>query len=201
MTIFQENYSADTEYTEKKINNKAKLTSVCRLLLLSVAPGIKETYDNIHLLVELTNLNNISFQFFADFKVLLLVNGQKTASATFACPYSCITLKELHDSKEILDESIEEDDDESTELKTYGDLKKDYHKFESLGKDKKKAREGRSTVDPPLVQENDDSYVIRKCVIPKLHILQGYVNHLFISSVSYNIRRKQSFTFANKNWA
>ena len=31
----------------------------------------------------------------------------------------------------------------------------------------------------PFLRENDDVYVVEKCVIPELHILQDFVNHIF----------------------
>jgi hypothetical protein len=36
-----------------------------------------------------------------------------------------------------------------------------------------------TVVNPPLFNEDDDMYVIEKCIIPELHVLQGFVNHLF----------------------
>lgn len=36
-----------------------------------------------------------------------------------------------------------------------------------------------NTINPSLFDEADDIYVIQKCVIPELHVLQGFVNHLF----------------------
>lgn len=61
MTILPENYTAETEINKASISKKAKLTSVNRLILLCVVPEIKETYENMDLLVKLTNLNNIPF--------------------------------------------------------------------------------------------------------------------------------------------
>lgn len=179
LTILTEDYSAITESLGGSTRKKAKLTSVQKLILLCVVPEIKETYENLNLLVKLTKLNNIPFKFVSDFKVLLLANGQQTASATYPCPYCFVTLKELRHPQDTLNENSEDIYDESAKLKTYGDLKRDYNQFESLHKDKLKAKECHSTVNPPLFEENDDLYVIKKCVIPELHILQGFVNHLF----------------------
>lgn len=64
-------------------------------------------------------------------------------------------------------------------LKTYKDLRESYEKFCSLGSNKKLAKFSYSTVNAPLFEENDDVTVIEKCVIPELHILQGFVNHIF----------------------
>lgn len=58
-------------------------------------------------------------------------------------------------------------------------MRKDYEKFNSFGKDKKLARQCYSTVNLPLFEEDDSTLVLEKCVVPELHVLQGFVNHLF----------------------
>ena len=103
-------------------------------------PRIKETCDNIKLLFELTNINNIPFKFVSDFKTLLIVNGQQTASASFPCPYCFISLKDLRTRKDLdneqhvdmLESEVQLDlDDCALSLKSYGDLRKDYNKYSS----------------------------------------------------------------------
>ncbi|CAB0040670.1 unnamed protein product, partial [Trichogramma brassicae] len=64
-------------------------------------------------------------------------------------------------------------------LKTYGDLRRDFEKFSSFGNKKALAKECFSTINPPLFNEDNNVRVLEKCVIPELHILQGFVNHLF----------------------
>lgn len=171
---------------------KSVFTSVNRLLCLCIVPKIKETYTNIKQLFDLINLNKIPFKFVSDFKILLLVNGQQTASATFPCPYCFISRQDLKDRNhhamknsmmcnisDVCSEAGNNSEFEPLTLKTYGDLVKDSEKFYSLGNDKKVAKECHSTVNSPLFVENPEVYVIQKCVIPELHIMQGYVNHLF----------------------
>ena len=68
-------------------------------------------------------------------------------------------------------------------LKTYGDLRKDNQTFISLKEDKKKASQAHNTVNEPFFDEDDDTLVISKCVIPELHLLQGVVNHLFFKGL------------------
>ena len=71
--------------------NERKLTSVYKLILLCMVPRIKETYENFKTLVQLTKLNEIPFKFLADLKLVLLANGQQTATATYPYPYCFIT--------------------------------------------------------------------------------------------------------------
>ena len=136
---------------------------------------------------DLTKINNIPFKFAADFKLLIIINGQQTASATFSCPYCFVTLGHLRSFQNPTNEMIElakliKDDldvENPIRLKTYGDLRRDYEKFCLSGKNKKEGKNFHSTINPPLFNENDDIKVLQKCVIPELHVLQGLVNHLF----------------------
>lgn len=178
-SILENDDEDDSEYedfesmsSEKTtLGDKAKSTSVLRVILICIIPDIKETYDNLKILFDLVNLNRISFKFAADFKLLLIINGQQTATATYPCPYCFITLDDLKET--------EIDYEPSVRLKSYGDLRSDFDKFCEFNKNKKFAKECGSTVNPPLFDEEDERLVIEKCVIPELHIMQGFVNHIF----------------------
>ena len=173
------------------VGKKAKLTSVKRLILLCVVPKIKETYENLDLLFKKIRINDVPYKFLADFKLILMVNGQQTASSTYPCPYCFITLKEMRNSEEISSKVVNEseascshqpdnlDEIEGSRLKTYGYLKKDYEKYVATGRNKKHAPQCRNTVNLPLFMEEDEVSILEKCPIPELHILQGFVNHIF----------------------
>lgn len=208
MTILPEDYERDCDNNEdndsepvvKKrklyseggtVGQKAKLTSVNRLIMLCVVSGILETYDNIKVLFELIEINKIPFKFVADFKLLLIVNGQQTATSTYPCPYCFVTLNDLRNTDRCsLNESCDE-------LKTYGDLKSDYEKFCLLGT-KKNAKDFRNTINLPLFAEDNDVRVIDKCVIPELHILQGVVNHVFWDGLLPILGRERAILWPTK---
>ena len=86
------------------------------------------------------------------------------------------TLKDDHETPNEMSGTIE---DSFSKLKTYGHLKKDYELFCAQGKQKRPARLSQSTIHAPLLEEKDDIPVIEKCILPELHLLQGFVNHLF----------------------
>lgn len=92
------------------IGKKGKLTGVHRLIMLCAVPDVKETYENIALLFKLTNINNNPFKFVSDFKVILIVNGQQTATSTYPCPDCFVTLKELRNGEEECADKDEEND-------------------------------------------------------------------------------------------
>lgn len=119
-------------------------TSVKKLILLCVVPDISETYDNLKTLFELIKMNDVLFKFVCDFKLLLLINGQQTATATFLCPYCFVRLQNLRD---LTHENCEENVDENR-LKTFGDLRRDYQSF--CARKKKEADE--NFVTAPLTR-------------------------------------------------
>lgn len=186
------------------IGNKRKLNSVNRLIILCIVPEIKETYDNLKTLVHLTKLNEIPFKFASDFKLILMFNGQQTASATYPCPYCFITLGELVGFNEIYEENDSKTDgDQYFNLKTYKNLKDDYLHFQRIGCDKKRSKESHSTVNFPLFAEenNDDfdnTYVIEKSVPPELHLLLGFVNHLFWNGIVKVVGRDKALLWPKK---
>ena len=98
---------------------KCKLTSVQRLILVCVVPKIKETYENVKLLFNMIKINNISFKVVCDFKLLLIINGQQTASAMFPCPYCFVSQNDFKNfQQDFLSESTaDEDADDTSELK------------------------------------------------------------------------------------
>ena len=88
---------------------KYKLTSVKRFILLTIIPDCKETYKNMKVLFELTQLNDISFLFVSNFKLLLICLGCQTATATFPCPYCHVQLREITSSVDETGQALSED--------------------------------------------------------------------------------------------
>lgn len=68
------------------LSKRAQLLSVKRTIILCIVPKISKTYANVKLLCDLTKINNLPFRFISDFKLLLIINGQQTASAMYPCP-------------------------------------------------------------------------------------------------------------------
>lgn len=198
-----------TKYSDGGTSSKTrKLSSVHRAILLYYCPySVKETYQNIKHLFELTSINNIPFKFVSDFKLILIVNGLQTASVSYPSPYCFVTLKSLRDRSHhnIINDDQDDDgevnnnmniSDTCMKLRTYGDLKESYGRFRALGHKKKFAKDCHSTINAALFQEDDSTFVIEKCVIPELHILQGVVNHLFWDGLVPLVGREQ----ASKNY-
>ena len=77
-------------YKESGGIGKYKLTSVKRLIILALVPDCKETHHNMKILFDLTCLNDISFLFVADYKLLQICLGYQTATSTYPCPFCLV---------------------------------------------------------------------------------------------------------------
>ncbi|CAH1102120.1 unnamed protein product [Psylliodes chrysocephalus] len=144
-------------------------------------------------------------------------NGQQTATSTYPCLYCFITLSELHTFGKL---TVDADKEESMEiddniiLKTFKTLKDDYNKFKCFCKDKKYAKECHSTVNMPLffyekeseykdvvndeAEDDMNMYVLQKCVLPELHLLQGFPNHLFWNGIVPAVGREKALLWPSK---
>ncbi|CAH1101844.1 unnamed protein product [Psylliodes chrysocephalus] len=141
----------------------------------------------------------------------------QTATSTYPCPYYFITLSELHTFGKV---TVDADKEESMEIddniivKTFKNLKDDYNKFKCFGKDKKYAKESHSTVNMPLffyekeseykdvvndeAEDDMNVYVLQKCVLPELHLLQGFTNHLFWNGIVPAVGREKALIWPSK---
>lgn len=212
-----ESYDSDTEEPPPKkkrstyeeggtIGRKANLNGVNRLIMLCVVPNIKESYDNLRILWNVTNINNIPYKFVSDYKLLLMAIGQQTATSTYPCPFCYISLDTLRSGEfgatSHTDEdeaaSILETSEQCLKLKSFGDIKESYSTFVSLNFDKKLAKDCHSTVNLPLFDESDDMLVIEKVIIPELHEIQGIVNQIFFNGLVPLLGRENAFKWPQK---
>ena len=83
-------------------------------------------------------------------------------------------------------------------MKTCGDLRRDYNNFLKTEQNKKLAKECNSVINAPLFDENDDTCVIEKCVIPELHITMGFTNHLFWKGIVPIVGREKALIWPTK---
>ena len=184
---------------------KGLLTGVNRLIMLCCVPDVNESYENMKILFNLTNLNNIPYKFVADLKLTLTVNGLQTATASFPSPVCFVPLQSLRGDTNVNKVTSEVKDNESLDgldemeggaesankeelivvpqcakLRTFGDIRRDFQKFKDLGSNKiKHGKLCHSTVNEPLFNEPNAMTVVEKCPPGELHMLCGFVNHLF----------------------
>ena len=115
----------------------------------------------------------------------------QTATSTYPCPFCFITIKDLKDRRKLTLYSTEN-------LRTHGDLKKDFIKYTSLNKNKKLAKQCNSTLNDPIFFEDDTTCILEKNIIPELHILQGTVNHLFWDGLVPLLGREVTLKWSHK---
>ena len=152
-----------------------KQSSVKRVVLLCLVPKCKETHSNMKKLIELTNLNRISFLFVSDLKLLLITLGCQCSSSSFPCPYCLVPKKHLGSS-------VDENDWDIVvyEERTFGSIDKNQQLFTDIySSDVNNAKFCNSAIRPSLIVEADDVRVLDKCPPEELHCLQGFVNHTF----------------------
>ena len=78
-------------------------------------------------------------------------------------------------------------------LRTFGYIRTDYKKFKAHGSDKKKHGPlCHSTINEPLFNDSDDVTIIEKCPPGELHMLCGFVNHIFWDGLVPLIGRQQA---------
>lgn len=82
----------------------------------------------------------------------------------------------------------------------YGDLETNFNKFStSLEKNIKRATESFSVVNKPLIEEIENVQVFHECIIPELHLQQGFVNYLYWKDLVPLLGRDNA-TKCPKNW-
>jgi hypothetical protein len=184
---------------------KGNLNGVKRLILVCVVPEIKETYDNVKILWDLTKLNQIPFKFVSDYKLLLILIGQQTACSSYPCPFCFITLTDLRSGVEgepmqCLERGSEDlyISEKCLKLKTFGDIKKSYDNFKLSNCDKKLAKNCHSTINLPIFEEPDEMTIIEKAIIPELHEIQGMVNHIFFDGLVPLLGAENAFKWPKK---
>ena len=201
LTVLPENLDSDTE-TVPKVSSyseggtaakhaNGKLTGVKKLIMLAIVPDIPETNYNMELLVNLTELNEVSHIFVADFKLLLIMIGKQNAVSTYPCPYCLIPLRILRGS----DPLVLDIPSEEIPALTFGQLDKDLQllkgKFQG---DRKKGMFSHSTVASSVLKADGNVRVLDKCPLDELHILTGFVNHTFfkglVPAVGYEVAMK-----------
>lgn len=198
-----------TTYKEGgSLGKKSNLNGVNRLIMLCAVPNIKETYDNVRILWNITRLNSIPYKIVTDYKLLLILIGQQTATSSYPCPFCFITLDVMRTGEvgetvlsptESADGTLELPiSEECLKLKTFGDNKASYQKFVDLNCNKKLAKNCHSTINLPVFEEPDDMTIIEKAIIPELHEIQGIVNHIFFDGLVPLLGQDNAFKWPKK---
>lgn len=135
-------------------------TGVKKLLILSLAPGVPESYYNMKLILQSLQINFVSFLSAMDLKLANICAGMQGHSSTHPCIYCFAASPFL----------------ESADLRTLGDLRRLASKFDEEGRPLSRAKEFYNVVHHPLFDGPDDTFLLDIYPPPSLHILLGVVN-------------------------
>ena len=158
-------------YAEGGTLKEGKLTGVKRLIVLALVPEIVESNSNFKVIFDLIKLNDIEFKIVSDYKAMLIALGLQTSRSSWPCPQCLIPLRHFDDyfNKE-----------EEYQPRTFAMLSEDYNKFtEDLKSNTKLARQCNSTVNKCLLDEDPSVKILEKYILPQLHSLLGFLNHVF----------------------
>ena len=155
-------------YSDGGSVRKGKLTGVKRLILLGVVPDIKDTHRNFSLIFDLIHLNTIQFKIVSDFKLQLITLGLQTVTATYPCAYCFISNDNL--KNRIVQEVGE---------RTFHSLESDHERFIASNGIHKDAKKIHNCTNPCLLKEDPSMPVLEKYIVPELHLILGFVDHIF----------------------
>ena len=85
-SIFETDYDPEIMFTEKE-DSGSRLTGSNRLLVLAIAEGMQERYENLRIVMETVELNKISCCFATDLKLINALLGISSHSGKYACAY------------------------------------------------------------------------------------------------------------------
>ena len=77
-------------------------------------------------------------------------------------------------------------------------LEEDYINFVDLCRKKNLSKDCHSTINKPLFTEEKDTEILDKYIIPELHVLQGFVNHLFWDGLVPLVGREKTLLWPTK---
>lgn len=148
---------------------EAKLSSVKRLMLLAIVPGVSESYSTMEkIFSKLPSLSGLDYSLTVDMKMALFLLGKMSAASTHPCLYCSAKAPFL-----IVD---------AGELFTIDDLKELNDMFMASGLPRDKAKQFGNCANKPILAVVGNKLVILLLNIPSLHILIGLVgkfhNHI-----------------------
>ena len=152
-------------FINKEKNEAAN--SVKDVALLSAAPQVKESYDNLHVLWELVRMNEVKMKLAADLKVNNLVLGIQSHSSCHSC-YICNSRNPFEKGK----------DWPKGEERTLGKIRENVRAWRNAGSKPSKSKDFDNCTNFPLFNDADSVRTIDLIPPCELHLLLGPVNHM-----------------------
>ena len=144
---------------------KYKDSGVKQIHVLALIPKIPENYANIKTIMAELNLEKFNYQLASDFKLINMAVGQQGHRSTYPCPFC----KSKGRGKGCADF----EDGYEAELRTFGFNREQAKKFQSSPKIA--AKDCYNCVNEPVLDAEDDDYILDIIFISSLHINLGLV--------------------------
>ena len=149
------------ETLKKSKRKRAKYldSSVKKLFILAIVQGVPETRENVKNIMSALNLEDTKLDFCltTDMKLQNILVGIQSSSATFPCPY-CESARPF---------------EKNARKRTLGRLRELARKFRQLGVKKKDAKDYFNAIYEPILNGEDDEFILDLLPIPELHLHIG----------------------------
>ncbi len=150
-----------------------------RLLLLAIAPAVKEGYDVLYELVRRLDFDPGTFKLFVDLKMLNLCVGIQPHGASHPCAYC----------------HWRRDTDVEAEFRTFEGIASWHAAWVAAGRKKLQLPKFFNCHAKPLPMFPAKGRVIDHAPLPELHLLLGIVNRLFDGM--YDLMEEGIFKWSN----
>lgn len=143
-----------------------KDTGVRKVIFIAAIEKIKESYDNLALILsQIENLDRIKFFICSDIKLINIIIGIQSCSAKHPCPY-CDTddLKNFN---------------QNFDYRTLGSITGSSTAYKDAGSVSVNAKLYNNCVNKPLLPGDANERIIDLCAPPELHLMQGIVKHVY----------------------
>ena len=163
-----------SSYNDGAFKKELKFSGVKRLLVIGIVEAVCENFNNTKTLMDLINLNSISFSSSVDMKMANCLLGLGTAASTYPCPW-CEQPKKTFAS----------DLAGSYNLRSFASIKANAEKYMAAveqyqGQSKLSSAKFLSCERLPLLIVPDDDQLVIDALPPmELHLFLGVVNHIY----------------------
>ena len=141
-------------------------TGVRKTIILAAVEKIKETHQNIHLILsKLNNVDRVKFFICSDIKLINIISGIQSCSAKHPCPY-CETGNLVESNENI-------------EHRTIGSVRCSAVAYKDAGSILINAKNYKNCINEPLLPGDANERILDICAPPELHLMQGITKHIF----------------------
>ena len=144
---------------------KYKDSGVKQIHVLALIPKIPENFPNIKTIMAELDLEEFSYHLASDYKLINMAVGQQGHRSTYPCPY-CLSQGRGKDVDNF-------EDQYEAELRTFGFNRQQAKKFQA--NKKTAAKDCFNVVNEPVLDADDDDYILDVIFISSLHINLGLV--------------------------